>query len=75
MTPEIMSVVLTGVGVLVGVLFGVWRMLAHYETRNDAAHAELGRRIDVMNTRIDKLTEGLSARIDKLYELLSAQRS
>ena len=25
MTPEIMSVVLTGVGVL----FGVWRMLAH----------------------------------------------
>ena len=53
-------------GVLVGVLFGVWRMLAHYESRNDAAHAELGRRIDVMNPRIDKLTEGLSARIDKL---------
>ena len=75
MTPEIVSVVLTGAGVLVGVLFGVWRMLAHYETRNDAAHAELGRRIDVMNTGIDKLTEGLSARIDKLYELLSAQRS
>ena len=71
MTPEIVSVVLTGAGVL----FGVWRMLAHYETRNDAAHAELGRRIDVMNTGIDKLTEGLSARIDKLYELLSAQRS
>ena len=75
MTPEIVSVVLTGAGVLVGVLFGVWRMLAHYETRNDAAHAELGQRIDVMNTGIDKLTEGLSARIDKLYELLSAQRS
>ena len=73
MTPEIVSVVLTGAGVLVGVLFGVWRMLAHYETRNDAAHAELGRRIDVMNTGIDKLTEGLSARIDKLYELLSAR--
>ena len=74
MTPEIVSVVLTGAGVLVGVLFGVRRMLAHYETRNDAAHAELGRRIDVMNTRIDKLAEGLSARIGKLYELLSTQR-
>ena len=74
MTPEIVSVVLTGAGVLVGVLFGVWRLLAYYETRNDATHAELGRRIDVMNTRIDQLTEGLSARIDKLYELLSVQR-
>ena len=74
MTPQIMSVVLTGAGVLVGVLFGVWRMLARYESRNDAAHAELGRQIDAMNARIDKLTEGLSARIDKLYELLSVQR-
>lgn len=24
-----------------GVLLGVWRIHAHYETRNDAAHAEL----------------------------------
>ena len=37
MTPEVISVVLTGVAVLLG----VWRIQAHYETRNEAAHAEL----------------------------------
>ena len=37
MNPEIASIVLTGIGVLLG----VWRIQAHYETRNEAAHAEL----------------------------------
>ena len=37
MTPEIVSVVLTGAGVLLG----VWRIQAHYEMRNETAHAEL----------------------------------
>ena len=37
MTPELISVVLTGATVLLG----VWRIQAHYETRNEAAHAEL----------------------------------
>ena len=37
MNPEIVSIVLTGIGVLLG----VWRIQAHYETRNEAAHAEL----------------------------------
>ena len=37
MTPELISVVLTGAAVLLG----VWRIQAHYETRNDAAHSEL----------------------------------
>ena len=37
MTPGLISVVLTGAAVLLG----VWRIQAHYETRNDAAHAEL----------------------------------
>ncbi len=36
-TPELISVVLTGAAVLLG----VWRIQAHYETRNEAAHAEL----------------------------------
>ncbi len=52
------------VGTVIVTPFGVWRMLAHYETRNDAAHTELGRRIDTGNAN-------LSVRIDKLYELLS----
>lgn len=37
MTPELVSVVLTGAAVLLG----VWRIQAHYESRNEAAHAEL----------------------------------
>ena len=37
MTSEIVSVVLTGAGVLLG----VWRIQAHYETRNGTAHAVL----------------------------------
>ena len=37
MNPEIASIVLTGIGVLLG----VWRIQAHYETRNETADAEL----------------------------------
>lgn len=46
------------------ILLGVWRMFARYEARNDAAHAALGRRIDVMGVRIDRLAEGVNGRID-----------
>ena len=70
MTIEIMAIILTGVGVTAGVLLGVWRMFAHYETRNDAAHAELGRRIDAVRTelgeRIDKTNDKTNARIDDM---------
>ena len=62
MNLEIVSVVATGVGILIG----VWRIQAHYEARNDAAHADLGRRIDSLATSVN-------ARIDKLYELLSTK--
>ena len=37
MNLEVASVVLT----VLGVLLGVWRIQAHYETRNDTAHSEL----------------------------------
>ena len=63
--PEVvMTDIWTAIGAVAVTLFGVWRMLARYETRNDAAHAELGRRIDT-----------LGGRIDRLYELISGQRS
>ena len=70
MTAEIAAIVLTGVGVTAGVLLGVWRMLAHHETRNDAAHAELGRRIDGVRVelggRIDEMGRRLDERIDEM---------
>lgn len=63
---EIASVVLTGAGVLIG----VWRMFAHYEARNDAAHAELAKRIDSgyaeLAKRIDSVDAALGGRIDAL---------
>ena len=61
---EIVAVILTGADVLLG----VWRMLAHYETRNDAAHADLGRRIDGGRTELGERIDGgrteLGERID-----------
>lgn len=60
----VMTDLWTAIGTVAVTLFGVWRMLAHYETRNDAAHAELGRRID-----------SLAGRIDRVYELIAGQRS
>ena len=81
MTIEILTIILTGVSVTAGVLLGVWRMLAHYETRNDAAHAELGRRIDGVRTelggridktndRMDELRADVNGRIDLVYQEL-----
>ena len=61
-----MSDMWTAVGTVAATLFGVWRMLAHYETRNDAAHAELGRRIDGVRT-------DLSGRIDAQGDRIDAQ--
>ena len=60
MTPEIASVVLTGVGVLIG----VWRMFAHYEARNDAAHAELAKRIDARHAELGGRIDAVNGRID-----------
>ena len=51
----LMTEVWTSIGIVAATLFGIWRMLAHYETRNDAAHADLGCRIDGVNSRIDNL--------------------
>jgi hypothetical protein len=42
MDAEVIATVLTGAGVLLG----VWRLLAHYEDRNDRAHAALTARVD-----------------------------
>ena len=63
MTVDVVATVLTGIAVVFGVLFGVWKMLAAYETRNDAAHAAL-------TARIDAADAASTARSDKLYELL-----
>ena len=71
--PEIASVVLTGVGVLIG----VWRMFAHYEARNDAAHAELAKRIDAghaeLAKRIDAGHAELAKRIDSRHAELGGR--
>ena len=70
-----MTDIWTAIGTVAATLFGVWRMLAHYETRNDAAHTELGRRIDAVRTDLSARMDTLSGRIDRLYELIAGQRS
>ena len=60
------GLVLTSAATIAGVLFGVWRMLAHYEARSDAAHRDLGLRIDATNARIDGVRTDLVARTDKM---------
>ncbi len=69
-----MTDIWTAIGTVAVTLFGVWRLLAHYETRNDAAHAELGRRIDAVRTELSTRMDTMSVRIDRLYELISGQR-
>ena len=68
MNPEIVSVVLTGAAVLLG----VWRIHASYEGRNDNAHTELGKRIDAtreeLGQRIDTSRAELGGRIDVLNQ-------
>lgn len=59
MDAAVIATVLTGLGVLLG----VWRLLATYEARNDRAHAAL-------TERIDRAHAALTGRIDRLYELL-----
>ena len=61
MTVELGALIMTGVGVTGTVLPGVWGMLAHNETRNDRAHADLGQRIDGVNGRMDTLVQALAA--------------
>ena len=61
-----MTDIWTAIGTVAATLFGVWRMLTHYETRNDAAHAELGRRIDGVRTDLSTRIDTLEGRFDAL---------
>ena len=61
MTVELGALIMTGVGVSGTVLLGVWGMLAHYETRNDKAHADLGRRIDTLAADLGRRIDSLAA--------------
>ena len=63
MTPEfwaIISVGVTSVGTGAGVLFGVWRIQAYYETRNEGAHVDLGRKIDKVASNVSQVAEDVA---------------
>jgi hypothetical protein len=76
-TVQVVAVVtglmLTSAATIAGVLFGVWRMFAHYEARNDVAHRDLGMRIDGTNTRVDGVRTDLGGRIEDLSKDLGAR--
>ena len=50
---QIATVIMAAIGTATTVLFGVWRIAAHYENRNDNAHGELRGTIDKMNEKND----------------------
>ena len=74
MTRDVIATVLTGIGVLLG----VWQMIAAAEVRNtdriETVRIELTARIDAAQAattaRIDAAQAATTARIDGLYELL-----
>lgn len=57
MNPEIVSTVLTGAGLF----FGIWRMQAGYEARNEQAHAAIGKRVDILADRIGVLESRMAS--------------
>ena len=46
------NLIIAAVGITVVILLGVWRIVARYEIRNDAAHEKLGERIDGLRTEL-----------------------
>lgn len=48
---QIATVIMAAIGTATTVLFGVWRIAAHYENRNDNVHGELRGAIDKMNEK------------------------
>ena len=56
--------IVPAIGTVTAVLLGVWRMLAHYEKRNDEAHAELGRSIEAAETKLGQRIEDNYHRLD-----------
>ena len=68
----VIGLVLTAVGTTAAVLFGTSRLLASCETRNDAAHAELGKRIDRVRTELRGDNAELRGDITELRDELRA---
>lgn len=70
----IVPAVLAGMSVAAIVLLGMWRMLAHYEKRNDKAHGELRDAITASATRLETRLENrfdrLETRFDQMDERL-----
>lgn len=70
---------LAGINVTVTVAFAafIWRNQVQAERRNDAAHADLSRRIDHLGIRIDGLTaevSGIGQRLARLEGWIERDR-
>ena len=52
MAPDTIATILTGFGVIIGVLFGVWRLV---HTEIDGVRRDLTEQISSLNRRIDNV--------------------
>ena len=64
----IVPAVLAGMSVAAMVLLGMWRMLAHYEKRNDKAHGELRDAITASATRLETRLENRFDRLETRFD-------
>ena len=55
MTPDTIVTILTGIGVIFGVLFGVWRLQADIARAIEGVRRDLTSQISSVNTRIDNV--------------------
>lgn len=60
------NLIMAAVGVTAVILFGVWRIVARYEIRNDGAHEKLGERIDRVQTELGERIDGIQKELSKV---------
>lgn len=56
----VLQSVLTSAGLVVAILFGVWRMMEALRKENREAHSALGMRIDRVEERLDRVAHDVA---------------
>ena len=64
----IVPAVLAGMSIAAVLLLGMWRMLAHYEKRNDKAHGDLRDAIISTATRLENRLDNRFDRIETRFD-------
>ncbi len=69
MTPEIITIISTGLVVILS----IWKIQARYEDRNEIAHRELGQRIEALDNKLSQRIEALDNKLSQRIEAINAR--